>query len=185
MEIPYLLNQFFLYKVLLTIKCDSFVAKAWGSLSSLFKIHEQCPCRKKHQKWRNNRNLQQWTFQHQSQSYFKGDIPINELRVVSYYPYELHLLYQLRVNFCMPVTSYFILHELWVTFFQANYELLFIAQVKELPFICDLRVSINCTKYGLLFNWVPKKINMIELLRWCYDKNYYLESLFDKDLGVR
>ena len=89
-------------------------------------------------------------------------------------------------------------YELWVIILTSciyctSYELIFACQLPatlyctsyELPFICDLRVSINCTKYGLLFNWVPKKINMIELLRWCYDKNYYLESLFDKDLGVR
>ena len=53
-------SVFFLYKVLSTIKCDSFVARARGYLSSLFLIHEQYPCWRKN--WRSKRNLYQWTY---------------------------------------------------------------------------------------------------------------------------
>ena len=39
-----------------------------------------------------------------------------ELQVTDYYPYELYLLHELRVTFCMRVTSYCLLQELRVIF---------------------------------------------------------------------
>ena len=65
-----------------------------------------------------------------------GNILTKELRVTSYFPYELCLLYELRVTFIARVTSYFLdsiykLHfivRVRSYFLDPSYELLLIAQ---------------------------------------------------------
>ena len=86
----------------------------------------------------------------------KSDILIFELRVTSY---ELFLLHELQVTFCIRVTSYCFLHELRVTFYirVASYCLLhelrvtFIARVTSYCLLHELRVTVCYTSYQLLF----------------------------------
>ena len=65
----------------------------------------------------------------------KCDILINELRVTSWYPYELRLLHELRVILIARVTidctSYELIfrYELRVNVYFTSYELLFIARI--------------------------------------------------------
>ena len=113
-----------LYKVLLTIKWDFFVAR--GSLNSIFLIHAQCPRQKKC--WNSITNLHQLTFQNQWQSDFKGDIVILRVALIvritfiaRFTSYFLHTIYKLL--FIALVTGYFLhasyclLHEVGATFY--------------------------------------------------------------------
>ena len=105
----------------------------------------------------------------------KSDIVINELQVTSYElislqvafisrvtSYELFSLHELRVTFCIRVTSYCLLHELRVTFitrvtsycFFTSYELLFIPRVTS---------YFLHTSYELIFT------------------NYFLTKSYNKD----
>ena len=92
-------------------------------------------------------------------------------RVTTYYPYELRLLYDLRVTFCVEVTNYCLLYELRVTFYiqvttycllhdwrftfiarvtnyflHSSYELLFIAQVTDYFYYTSYELFVT---YGL------------------------------------
>ena len=75
---------------------------------------------------------------------FSSDILINELRVTSYYLYELSLLHELPFTYKLRVTvyctSYDLLrgYELRVTAYYMSY---------ELPFACELRVTVYCVSY--------------------------------------
>ena len=79
----------------------------------------------------------------------KSDIVINELRVniltscVYCTSYELFLLHELRVTFCIRVTSYCLLHELRVTFY---------IRVTSYCLLHELRVTFitRVTSYCLL-----------------------------------
>ena len=153
------------------------------------------------------------------------DILINELRVTSYElislrvacivratSYELFLLHELRVIFCMQVTSRCLLHELGVTFYirVTSYCLLhelrvtFIARITSYCILHKLRVTVYCTSYELLFAY-ELRVNFYMrattyFLTMSYDKdkddkavydnkvmikNYVLRSFFDKVLGAR
>ena len=82
-----------------------------------------------------------------------GDKLINELRVKSYYLYELRLLHELRVTSCFYCTSYELLfpYELQVTVYCTSYELLLAYDLpvsvyytsNKLLFKCQFRVVIN------------------------------------------
>ena len=106
------------------------------------------------------------------------DILINELQVTSYElislraafiarvtSYRLLLLCELRVTFCMQVTSYCLLYELRVTIIArvTSYSLLYELRVTvscksyELLFICKLQVLIDYARYDLLFNYQPQE----------------------------
>ena len=101
------------------------------------------------------------------------DILINELRVTSYKllswrvafiarvaSYELFLLQELRVTFCIQFTSYCLLHELRVTFYVRftsyclfhELRVTFITQVTSYYLLHELRVTfcIRFTSYCLL-----------------------------------
>ena len=95
-----------------------------------------------------------WTVQ---QIVFKSDILINELQVTSYEliclrvafiarvaSYDLFLWHELRVTFCIRVTSYCFLHKLRVTVYCTSYELLF---------AYELRVTVYYTSHELYFNY--------------------------------
>ena len=97
----------------------------------------------------------------------KSDIVINELRVTSYElislqvafiarvtSYELFSLHELRVTFCIRVTSYCLLHELRVTF---------ITRVTNYCLLHKLRVTVYYTSYELLFAY-ELRVNLYELL---------------------
>ena len=86
-----------------------------------------------------------------------SDILIKELQVTSYElislqaafiarvtSYDLFLLHELRVTFCIRVTSYCLLHELRVTF---------IARVTSYCLLHELRVTVYCTSHELYFNY--------------------------------
>ena len=79
---------------------------------------------------------------------FSSDILINELRVTSYYLYELSSLHELRVTFYMQVTSYSLLHELRFTMWirVTSYCLL-----HELRVTFCMRVASHCLLRELLF----------------------------------
>ena len=104
-----------------------------------------------------------------------SDILINELRVTSYElislrvafiarvsSYDLVLLHELQVTFCIRVTSYCLLHhKLRVTFYVRvtryclfhELRVTFIARVTSYCSLHELRVTIYCTIYELLFTY--------------------------------
>ena len=155
---------------------------------------------------------------HYSDPYHIGsDILINELQVWSYElislrvafiarvtSYNLFLLHELRVTFCIRVTSSCLLHELRVTFYiRVTSYCLFhelrvtiIARVTSYCLLHELRVTVYCTSYELLL--IARVTSYILITSYTKDrddevvydnkviiKNYSLKSFVYKELAVR
>ena len=116
----------------------------------------------------------------------KDDMLINELRVTTYYPYELRLLYDLRVTFCVEVTNYCLLYELLFTYklrltvyctiddllLLHELQITFCIRVTSYCLLHKLRVTLYCTSFGLLL--------LHELRAVCYIRITSTMS-YDKD----
>ena len=89
--------------------------------------------------------------------------------------YLLHTSYELL--FISRVTSYCLLHELRVTVYCTSYELLF---------VYELRVNfyIGVTSYFLTMSYKKDKDDKAVFDNKVMIKNYFLRSFFDKELGA-
>ena len=123
----------------------------------------------------------------------KSDIVINELRVTSYElislqvvfiarvtSYELFSLHELRVTFCIRVTSYCLLHELRVTF---------ITRVTNYCLLHKLRVTVYYTSYELLFAY-ELRVHLYmqvksDLLTMGYNKDKDDKAVYDNKVMIK